>query len=142
MADYFMNEGVFDLPDVGLVDKTEHFFDGTLADKSKIGLLITRRPLPEGKSLLEMVRRYVETEAKKLRAYRLLEERQTEWAGLPAIDVSTRYKNQDTMAYQRHAHIAAGGQWIIIAATSELDRRDACDQAIERVLTTLELRDR
>jgi len=58
-----------------------------------------------------------------------------------AIDVSTRYKNQDTMAYQRHAHIAAGGQWIIIAATSELDRRDACDQAIERVLTTLELRD-
>ena len=141
MADYFMNEGVFDLPDVGLVDKTGHFFDGTLADKSKIGLLITRRPLPEGKSLLEMVRRYVETEAKKLRAYRLLEERQTEWAGLPAIDVSTRYKNQDTMAYQRHAHIAAGGQWIIIAATSELDRRDACDQAIERVLTTLELRD-
>jgi len=137
-----MNEGVFDLPEVGLVDKTTHFFSATLPDESDIALLITRRPLEAGSDLLEMVRRYVEAEAKKLRAYRLLEEREATWAGLPAIDISTRYRNEDTMAYQRHVHMASGGVWLIVAGTSVLERRDACDEAIERVLTTLELRDK
>lgn len=140
-----MNEGVFDLPEIGLVDKTEHFFSATLAgdgeDESDIALLITRRPLPPDKGLLEMVRRYVEIEAKKLRAYRILEERETEWAGLPSIDVTSRYRNQDTMAYQRHAHIAHGGQWLIVAVISALPRRGACDRVIERVLSTLKLRE-
>ena len=141
MATYFTNEGAFDLPDIGFTDRTVHLFDMPLENEGELGLIICRTKIPEGRSLRELVQAHVTHEAKKLVGYKIIEEREANWAGLPAIEISSRWRSAGKVVYQRQAHLAAPETWILFGMTAPLEERDACDRVLNHVLSSFRLHD-
>lgn len=141
MSTYYMNELAFDLPDAGFVDRTVYDLDGELPGGDVLGLLVLREPIPPGKSLREVVDEHRLREAKRLGAYAVLGEREAEIAGAPAIELSSRWRHERGVFYTREAHLAAGHTRLVFALTTVLERREACDEHLERVLATLRLRE-
>ena len=141
MAAYFMNEGVFELPDLGFKDKTVQLFSVPYGDgKGELGLIVCRTPIPEGKTLDELVQTHVAHEAKTLRAFAVLDPRYAEWAGARAIEVASRYRNQAEMAYQRQAHLEVWGLWMLFGVTGLLADKERCDRCLDEVLGSFRLR--
>jgi hypothetical protein len=141
MASYFMNEGVFELPDLGFRDKTVQLFSLPYeGGKGELGLIVCRTPIPEGKTLDEVVQAHVAHEAKTLRAFAVLDQRYAEWGGARAIEVASRYRNQTEMAYQRQAHLAVWNLWMLFGVTGLLADRERCDRCLEEVLGSFRLR--
>jgi hypothetical protein len=134
MATYYMNEGAFDLPDLGFADKTVHLFSAPHPDGGEIGLIIGRSPMPKGKTLEQMVDAHIESEAKAMRAFAVLEKRTVEVDGVTGIDVSSRYRNRGEMAYQRQIYFVAYGVWMLIGANASLARRGAADECLGQVI--------
>lgn len=141
MAQYFMNEGVFDLPEMGFRDKTVHLFAAPLEGGSEIGLVVCRARVARGKTLRDVVRAHLDGEVKNLRAFTILEQTELECAGHDALSVASRYRNGSEMAYQRQVHLVAYGQWILFGATAPIAERDACDRCLGEVVSTFRLRE-
>lgn len=137
MASYFMNEGAFDLPDLGFVDRTVHIFEAP----GDLGLIVGRTRIPQGRSLRDLVTAHVTHEAKRLRGYAVLEDQEVTWAGLPAIDIRTRWRHEQKVMYQRQAHLGAPDTWLLFAMTAPLAEREACDRYMEHILTSFRLHD-
>jgi hypothetical protein len=142
MATYFTNEGAFDLPDVGFVDRTVHLFELTLPKGGDVGLIVCRSKMPAGKSLRELVEAHVTHEAKKLGGYKILEQRETTWAGVPAIEILSRWRSEGKAIYQRQAHLAAPGTWILFGMTAPVGEQEGCDELFDHILTSFRLHDR
>ena len=141
MATYYTNEGGFDLPDVGFEDRTVHVFEAPIREGDELGLIICRTKMPEGKSLRDVVAAHVTHEAKRLGGYSILDEREVLRAGVPAIEVCSRWRHEGKVVYQRQAHLAAPGLWILFAMSAPLVDREACDRHMEHVLTSFRLHD-
>jgi hypothetical protein len=139
MAAYYMNEGSFDLPDMGFVDQTTHVFEAALKGDSSLGLIVCRTPMPEGKSLRDLVAAHVTHEAKRLSSYRIVEEAETTRAGAPAIEIRSRWRHDGKAVYQRQAHLAANATWLLFGMSAPIEEQALCDQAMERILATLTL---
>lgn len=142
MATYYLNEGAFELPEVGLVDRTVNVFDAKLEGEGDLGLLVCRTKIPAGKSLRELVAAHVLHEAKRFGGYSILDEREASYAGVPAIEICSRWRHEGTVLYQRQAHLAAFDTWMLFGMTAPLAERALCDASLDRILTTLRLRDR
>ncbi len=136
-----MNEGAFELPEIGLVDRTVHLLEAPLPGGGALGLSIARAPIPPGRTLRELASAYLLGEAERRSGYAVLEERDGERAGAPAIDVCARFRQDGSVTYQRQAHLCASSTWILFEMTAPLAEREACDEHMERVLATLKLRD-
>lgn len=136
-----MNEGAFDLPDIGFVDKTVQVFTAPLEGGGEVGLVIAREKVPPQRSLSDVVDAHVAHEQKTLRAFGVLARSDADLRGVSAIDVASRFRNRDVMIYQRQFHFVAYGLWIFVGATAPLDRRAACDECLGHVLGSLRLRD-
>ncbi|HZF49733.1 MAG TPA: DcrB-related protein [Polyangiaceae bacterium] len=140
MATYYMNEGAFELPDAGFVDRTVHVFEAPLPRGEELGVIICRARFPEGKSLRDLVSIHLAGEAKKLRGYSIIEQRDAEWAGAPAIDIRSRWRLETRVVYQRQAHLAVLDTWMLFGATAPLGEREACDRCLDHILSSLRLR--
>lgn len=138
MATYFTNEGAFDLPEVGFTDRTVHLFEAT-DEAGDLGLMIVRTNMPEGKSLRELVEAHIIDEAKKLGGFKILEQREAFWAGVPAIEICSRWRSDGQVMYQRQVHLAAQGLWLLFASTAPLAEQVACDKIMDHVLTSFRL---
>jgi hypothetical protein len=139
MATYYTNEGAFDLPDVGFVDRTVHLFEMPLDDGGEMGLIVCRTRMPEGKSLRDVVAAHLTHEAKKLGGFAILDERDAQWAGVPAIEVCSRWRSDGKVIYQRQAHLAAPETWVLFGMTAPLAQREACDRVMDHVLSSFRL---
>ena len=136
-----MNDGAFHLPDVGFVDRTVHVFEAPLDGDDELGLLVCRTKIPPGKSLRDVVAAHVKHERARLGGYTILEERDAEYSGAPAIDVRSRFRHEGAVVYQRQAHLAAFGTWLLFAMSAPLAMREACDAHVDAILASLRLRD-
>lgn len=141
MAAYYTNEGGFDLPDVGFEDRTVHVFEAKLREGEDLGLIICRTKMPEGKSLRDVVAAHVTHEAKKLVGFAILDERDVSWAGVPAIEVCSRWRHEGKVVYQRQAHLAANDLWLLFAMSAPLADRAHCDKTMEHILSSFRLHD-
>lgn len=137
MAKYTMNEGTFELPDLELEDRTVQLFELRLPSGEELGLLVCRATLPEGKTLREVVEVHLTEEARKLGGYKILDEREANWGGAPALEVCARWRNEGEVLYQRQAHLAAGGTWLLFGTTAPLSVRDEADAIFNRMLASL-----
>jgi hypothetical protein len=138
---HYMNEAAFDLPDAGFVDRTVTYLEGKSPRGTDIVLLVERSPFPEGKTLRQSASQHVNDARKRLRAYAVLFERDSEVAGLPAIDIGVRWRDDKGMVYTRQAHLAVGDTLLIVAGEAPLDEREHCDTCVEHVLASLRFRD-
>jgi len=139
MATYFTNEGAFDLPDVGFIDRTVHLFEMELETGGDVGLIVCRSKMPAGKTLRQVVEVHVTHEAKKLGGFKVLEEREANWAGVPAIEICSRWRSDGKVLYQRQAHLAVTGLWMLFGMTAPLTEREGCDRLMDHVLSTFRL---
>ena len=136
-----MNDGAFHLPDVGFVDRTVHVFEASLPDDQELGLLVCRTKIPAGKSLRDVVDAHVKNEGARLHGYAVIEQSDAQVSGAPAIDVRSRFRHEGSVVYQRQAHVAAYGTWLLFAMSAPLDQREACDAHMDGILSSLRLRD-
>jgi hypothetical protein len=141
MTKYAMNEGYFDLPSRGFVDRTVHVFEASLGGDDELGLLVCRTPIPPGRTLRDVVIEHVKHEAKRLAGYAILEERELRWADSPAIEVLGRFRHEGRVVYQRQAHLAALGTWMLFAVSAPFEHRELADTSLDQVLETLVLRE-
>ncbi|HVY46711.1 MAG TPA: DcrB-related protein, partial [Minicystis sp.] len=81
--------------------------------------------------------------AKRLPRHRLVAERRREiGSGLPALDVAAEWRGEEGPVYTRQVHVAVGGAWLVFAASGPTPAaRAACDDAIERAVSTFRVRD-
>jgi hypothetical protein len=139
MATYFTNEGAFDLPDVGFRDRTVHLFELELEEGGEVGLIVCRSKMPPGKTLREIVEVHVTHEAKKLGGFKILDERDATWAGVPAIEVCSRWRSDGKVLYQRQTHMAIPDTWILFGLTGPIAEREGCDRMMDHVLSSFRL---
>ena len=62
---------------------------------------------------------------------------------MPAVEVRSRWRQDGSVSYQRQAHLGVLDAWMLFGMTAPLaQEEDLCDAAIDRILSTLTLRDR
>lgn len=141
MSVYYTNDAAFELPDTECTDVTLTHLETRTESGESLTLLVERNPYPEGFTLRQVVDNHVGEAMKHLRRYSVLFQQEREIAGLPAIEVGVRWRNDDGDVYTRHAHIEVSGTWLMIAGEAMLPERAACDALMEEVLSTFRLRE-
>ncbi|MFT3767226.1 MAG: DcrB-related protein [Minicystis sp.] len=140
MSTYYMNEGAFELLDLGFTDCTAHVLEARHPEHGDVGVLVRRMPFPENVSLRDLVAGHLAAEKERRAGYGVIEERATEHAGVPAIEMAVRYRHEDKAIYQAQAHLALGDTWVQFAVTAEFPAREACDAWLGGILGSLRLR--
>ena len=137
MANYYVNEAVFDVTERVFVDKTVHAIETKLPSGQTLAVFIHRRPIEEGKTLRELVDENIALNDMRLSAYKVLDEVQAKVGGLPGILLQTRWRLEGTTYNQRQAHVIVQGKLMIVAVSTPLDEEAACDEAFESILQTI-----
>jgi hypothetical protein len=140
MTAYYMNEAAFELPEIGFVDRTVTVLETKAPGGGELSVVIQRNPLPVGRSLRDVVTEQLTKIARSLRAYSVMEERDIEIAGAPAIEVFARWRGDDGMLYTRQAHLSLGETWLVVAGNAPMEERDLCDKCVEQVIGTFRIR--
>ncbi len=137
MANYYVNEAVFDLPERTFVDKTIHGLESTLPGDKTLGVFVHRRPIEGEKSLRELVDENIALNEMRLHAFTVLDEAQADVGGLPCVLLRTRFRLQGTVFYQRQAHVVFEGKRMIFAVSGPLAEQAACDETFDSILETI-----
>lgn len=138
MPTYFVNEASFDLPDGPYADRTVHVVE--FPGASGLGLMIARLPMKPGLSLRQTVKEHLDHEAKNLRAWSLLFEREGVVDEQPYLEVGTRFRAEEHPVYQRQIHLGLAGTHLMLVGNGPLSSRGTTDANIERALGTLRFR--
>lgn len=137
MANYYVNEAVFDLSERGFVDKTVHALETKLPSGQTLAVFFHRRPIEAGKGLRELVGENITLNDMRLSGYKVLDEAEANVGGLPGILLRARWKLEGAEYHQRQAHVVVQGKLMIIAVSVLLDDEAACDEAFESILKTI-----
>ena len=137
---YYMNEGAFELLDLGLEDRTAHVLEARHPEHGDVAVVVRRASFPEKKSLRELVAAHLAAEKERRRGFSVIAEREAEHGGAPAIEVSARFRDEEKAVYQAEAHLALGDAWMHFTVTAPFAARAACDAWLQGILESLRLR--
>jgi hypothetical protein len=137
MANYYVNEALFDLTERVFVDKTIHALETKLPSGQTLAVFMHRRPIEGRKSLQELVGENVALNDMRLSGYKVLDEVEANVGGLPGILLRARWKLEGTTYHQRQAHVIVQGKLMIVAVSAPVDEEAACDEAFESILKTI-----
>ncbi|MFT3772850.1 MAG: DcrB-related protein [Minicystis sp.] len=137
MPTYYVNEAVFALPERGFVDRTVHMLESPLSGDDRLSVAIRRLPLPEGKTLRELVDEEIAATTAKTKSFTILDDAEVSVADVPTIVLRARWRAGDLAQYQRQAHVAFDGTWIALAVAGPSTDRAACDETFDRIVHTL-----
>ena len=132
-----MNEASFDLPDAGFVDRTVTYLEGKAPSGADCVLMVERSPLPAGKTLRQAAAEHMNDGKKRLRGYTLLFNRVSEIAGVPAVEIAARWRDEAGLVYSRQAHLVLGPTLLIVAGEAPIEEKEFCDAYLEHVLASL-----
>ena len=138
---YYMNEASFDLPEAHFVDRTVTLLEALTPRGATVTLLVQRLPIPLGQSLRDVVAAHLTWAAEKQRAFAVLSQQDIELDGAPAIEVTTRWRDEQGMIFRREAHFALGARWLFIAAHARFEEREQVNQHFDQLLGSLRMRD-
>lgn len=137
MANYYVNEAVFDVTERAFVDKTVHALETKLPSGQTLAVFIHRRSIEGGKSLRSIVDENIALNDMRLSAYKVLDDVQANVGGFPGILLRTRWKLEGTTYHQRQAHVMVQDKLMIVAVSAPIDDEPACDEAFECILKTI-----
>lgn len=140
MSTYYVDEAVFELPDLAFADQTLHRLEMPLERGAPLEIEIRRVPMGRGQSIRQLVDAELAQDGSKLGGFSIEEEQETFIDGSPAVFVRARLRANDAVYRQRKAHVACAETWITIAVTGPDDERAAGDEAFARIVTSLEWR--
>ena len=148
MPNYYVNEAMFVLPELGFVDRTLHRLELPLpggegasdssAPVDPLGIEIRRLPIERGKGLRELVDGDTAATQAKVNGFTVLDQTEVALSSAPAILLRARFRAHDMSYYQLKAHVAFERTWMIFAITAPFAERATCDETFERMLQTLE----
>ena len=139
MASYLSNDLAFEV-DGAFTDETVDILASPLDNGGELGVWISREPLPAGQSVGEAARGWIANRRERLDGYEVLGERQGEVAGAESLEFSARFRDDDTIVYERQTHLAVAGVWYCATARAPMVERDACDETMDRIVETLLVR--
>jgi hypothetical protein len=137
MANFYVNEAVFDLTERVFVDKTVHALETKLPSGQTLAVFFHRRPIAGNKTLRELVDENIALNDMRLSAFKVVGEVQANVGGLPGILLRTQWKLEGTAYQQRQAYVIVQGKLMIVAVSAPLDEEAACDEAFESILKTI-----
>lgn len=140
MADYYVNEAAFGLPDAGFEDRTVTRLVFDAGDGASIALTVHRQPLPAGASLEALVTQKQQEADRALHAHAVVFRREIEMGGAFAVEIAATWRDVEKQLYTRQVHVAIDGAWLIFAGNAPLDARAQCDALMERVVATFRRR--
>lgn len=150
MPNYYVNEAMFALPDLGFVDHTLQRLELPLSGAAgpsddapsvdPLGIEIRRVPMERGKSLRELVEGDTAATTAKVNGFTVLDRTEVALSDAPAVLLRTRFRARDVAYYQLKAHVAVARTWIVFVVTAPFAERAACDETFDRMLQTLEWR--
>lgn len=142
MTAYYMNDAMFDLPDAEFVDRSSTYLWGKTPSGADALILVERRTLDEDEPLRAAVAQLGHDAKEELRGYSVISERDVEVAGVPAIDVGARWRDEDgTPMYTRRVHVALGSNWMIFAGEVPMVDREFCDAHVDHIIGSLQMRE-
>lgn len=150
MASYYVNEAVFELPDLGFADKTIHAVEAELPNGQKLAVFVHRRPIRDGgapltsastvgagKSLRALVDENIALNRTRLHHYTVVDEVEAPVGGLQGILVRACWHRERAVFCQRQGHVIVGDNLMIFAVTTPLAEEAAGDEAFESILQTI-----
>jgi len=140
MAAYYIDEAVFELPDLGFVDCTLHRLESPLSGGDALTIEVRRAPIERGKSVRQLVDGEHAAQRSKHDGFQIIQDAETSIGGAGAIVTRARLRALDAVYSQHKGHVAHGDTWITFAVTGPQREQAACEEAFERVLTSLEWR--
>jgi hypothetical protein len=140
---YYFDEGAFELP-AGLdyVDRSVHVLEVPGAEGAELGLAMERRPVPPGKTLLDVVTEMRREQEIKLRGHALIEEGERQVDGLYALQTRLRWRHPKGPVYHFQVHVPLGAVCLTMTASSRWERAQTCDAWMEALLSTVRFRPR
>jgi hypothetical protein len=140
---YYFDEGAFDLPEgIDYVDRTVHVLEVPSEDGAELGLTMERRPIPAGKTLLDVVSEMRREQEVKLRGHTLLAEGERAVDGLYTLQTKLRWRHPKGPVYHSQVHVPLGAVCLTLTASSRWERASACDAWLDSLLSTLRFRPR
>jgi hypothetical protein len=133
---YLTNEASFELEGT-FTDHTVHDLEAPLGDGARLGLWLSREPLPAEGTLRDAASARVAQRKERLEAYGVLAQREGGVAGAEAIEFRAQFRDGDAIVYERQTHFALGSAWYCLTTRAPIADRAACDDAMERVVATL-----
>lgn len=137
MANYYINEAVFDVTPRVFVDKTIHALETKLPSGQTLAVFLHRRPIQGNKSLRELVNENITLNDMRLGAFKVVEDVQAQVGGLPGFLLRTQWKLEGTAYQQRQAYAIVRDKLMIVAVSAPLDEEVACNEAFESILKTI-----
>ncbi len=143
MTAYYMDEGAFELPPgLKYVDRSVNVLEVPGPDGVALGFTAERRPIPDGKSLLDVVTEIRREEALKLRGHTPLHEGETRVDGLTCLETQLRWRHAKGPVFHFQVHIPVDGICVTLCASSKFDRMDECTAWMTALLNTFRFRPR
>jgi hypothetical protein len=140
MSVYWMNEAAFELPAIGLVDRTVTVLEGRSTAGFAHAILVERRAWPPGASLAELVAANLRDARVRLVGHEVLFTRELEIAGAEAVDHAVQWRGERGLVYARQVSLAAGEAWLVLAGSCEIEDRARCDLTMDHVITSFRFR--
>ncbi len=136
-----MNEGAFDLVGATFTDRTAHQLAARHPEHGEVNVVVQRSAFPVGKSLRELVSERHAEEQRRLPGFTLTRVDVAEVGGLPAIVVSSRFRDgSGNVGYQRQAHFALGETWVQILVAAPMAASAVCDDWFDTLVRSIEVR--
>ena len=139
---YRTNELDFELPQ-GLKDKSMNIF--TLHDDgpSEFSMVISRVPLREGQTLADYTALQVQEMQKKMPAFSLLRQSQTQVDGEPAAFLEFAWRAEAGIMHQRQVSFAPKERGLVVMITGTCQNRFSpeWEQAFESAINSIKLQE-
>jgi hypothetical protein len=76
----------------------------------------------------------------RLSGYTVTATREASWAGVPALEMSARWRYDGRAIHQQQAHLALGDAWLYLAISTPIEGRAAADAWFDRLRDTIRFR--
>jgi hypothetical protein len=136
---HYVNEAVFELPDLGFVDLTVHVLE-TMDPEDPFSITVLRKALGPDVDLATAVAAHVDHQGRAMSRHRVLARRDIELGGVPGLELEVSWRHGAEQRYQLQAHLDVAGIWLLVTGTAPLDRQAECAARMRVVLDSLRLR--
>lgn len=142
MPTYFMNEAMFELPDVEVHDHTAHALDLSEPGREDVSVVVARGGPADGATPQELASRRVREEQARLLGYSSTPPNVMPWGdgSLVAAEVEAKWRHQGRVFCQRQAHLVVAGAWIFVSVGAPINEKDRVDAAFDRLRATYRAR--
>lgn len=142
MAEYHMDEAVFDVP-TGWTDRSLHALTTVVPNsRDRLTLTVSREDPPRGTPLGRHVDRALAEQKRALTSFEILDRAdEVDLGGVVATTARVRWRNAQGPIYHRHVYVLVHGRVLAFTGTCKYKHHEACDQEIDAMVATLAIRE-